>query len=178
MLFVLVGEGGSGKTFLQNKLVENGMGKVVTYTTRPIRADEINHIDYHFVSEKVFKRELLDKNLLIEHNIFNNWHYGFTLDGIDYENRDYVLIITPNGLETLHKKVGEKNIMSIYLKVYERERLLRLTKRGDDIDEIFRRVKADRLDFRGIEHRVSMVVNEREVDGIVPKLLAIGKSGV
>jgi guanylate kinase len=178
MLFVLVGESGAGKSRIQDKLMENGMGKIVTYTTRPIRADEINHIDYHFVSEKEFKRDLLDKNLLIEHAIYNDWHYGFTLDGIDYESRDFVLVITPKGLETLHKKVGEKNTLSIYLKVHERERLLRLTKRGDNIDEIFRRIVADRLDFKGIEKRVNMVVNEYEIDGLVPKLLAIRKSGV
>jgi guanylate kinase len=178
MLFAIVGESGSGKTRIQNKLMENGMQKIVTYTTRPRRADEINHIDYHFVSEKEFKRELLDKNLLIEHAIYNDWHYGFSLDGINYSNQDFVIVLTPSGLHKLHKTVGEKDILSIYLNVHERERLLRLTKRGDHIDEIFRRIMADRLDFKGIQRYVNMVVNEREVDGLVGKLLAINKRGV
>lgn len=178
MLFVLIGESGSGKSFIQKKLMENGMSKVVTYTTRPKRVNEINNIDYHFVSQKYFKNELLDKNLLLEHAIYNDWHYGFTLDGINYHERDFVLVCTPSGFEALRKKVGEKDVMSIYLNVHERERLVRLAKRGDNIDELMRRIIADRFDFRGIQHLVDMVVNEREVHDLVGKLLAINKRGV
>jgi guanylate kinase len=177
MLYVLVGESGSGKSRIQTRLMQGGMQKVVTYTTRPIRPDEINHVDYHFVSEKEFKKELLDKKILIEHAIYNDWHYGFTLEGIDYHSKDFVLVITPSGLTTLLKTVGPKDVMSIYLKVHERERLLRLTKRGDNIDEIFRRIMADRLDFKGIHHRVDVVVNEYEIDGYIPKLLATRNGG-
>lgn len=178
MLFVLIGESGSGKSTIQKKLMEQGMGKIVTYTTRPIRVNEINNIDYHFVSEKYFKNELLDKGLLLEHAVYNDWHYGYTLDGINYAERDFVLVCTPSGHEALRKKVGTKNVMSIYLNVHERERLIRLALRGDDIDEIFRRILADRIDFKGVHHTVDMVLNEREMDNLVGKLLAINKRGV
>jgi guanylate kinase len=178
MLIVLVGESGSGKSRIQYELIKNGLQKVVTYTTRPIRSDEINHVDYHFVTEKEFKRELLDKNLLLEYAIYNDWHYGFSLEGINYHDNDYVIVLTPNGLLTLRKKIGEKDVLSIYLNVHERERLLRLTKRGDNIDEIFRRIQSDRIDFKGVHHMTDMVVNEREIETLVPRLLAITKRGV
>ena len=178
MLFVLIGESGSGKSTIQKKLLENGMNKVVTYTTRPKRVDEINNIDYQFVSEKYFKYELLDKKVLLEHAVYNDWHYGYTLDGINYAEADFVLVCTPSGFEALRKKVGTKNVMSIYFNVHERERLMRLARRGDDIDEIFRRIVTDRIDFRGIQHSVDMVVNEREMHDLVGKLLAINKRGV
>lgn len=175
MLYVLVGESGAGKSREASRLASGGMQRIVTYTTRPIRADEINHVDYHFVNEKEFKKDLLDTNFLLEHAIYSHWHYGFTLEGIDYENSDWVLVCTPQGLRELYRKIGPKNVTSIYIKVHERERLLRLTKRGDDIDEIFRRIKADREDFKGVYTIVDVVVNEHEVDEFIVKLLATRK---
>jgi guanylate kinase len=171
LLYVLIGESGSGKTTVQSRMIEEGFKKVVTYTTRPKRPVEINHVDYHFVNEKEFKFELLDKKVLIEHAIYNDWHYGFTLEGINYHNEDYVIILTPQGYATLRKKIGEKDIMSIYIRTSERERLIRLAKRGDNIDEIMRRIIADRQDFKGVETVVDMVIEDADVSDVIRKIL-------
>jgi guanylate kinase len=171
LLLVLMGESGSGKDTILNQLIEHhNFKRVVTYTTRPKRPLEVNGVDYHFVSEKQFKNELLDKKVLLEHNVFNDWHYGFTLDGLDYENENYVLIITPSGFATLRKTLGEKNITSIYLDVHERERIIRLAQRGDDIDELMRRVKADRIDFSGIKNLVDITIKDDNLDRVVKKI--------
>lgn len=171
MLLVIIGESGSGKDTLAEKLMEEqGFKKVVKYTTRPKRLLEVDHVDYHFINGKQFKMELLDKNKLLHHEIYNDWHYGFTLDGVDYEGENFLVILTPTEFEQLRKKVGEKNVKSIYLEVHERERLIRLAKRGDNIDELMRRIIADRDDFKAVRHSVEIVIREDNFEEMYRKV--------
>ena len=48
-MIVLIGESASGKSSIERCLVEDyGYNKIVSYTTRPPRAGEVDGIDYHF----------------------------------------------------------------------------------------------------------------------------------
>ena len=53
---ILAGMSSSGKTYLSKKYSEEHKDSelIVTYTTRPMRSKEINHIDYHFVTDDEF----------------------------------------------------------------------------------------------------------------------------
>ena len=54
-MIVLVGESASGKSTIQNELVDYfGYEKIVTFTTRPQRKGEENGKDYYFVSDSEF----------------------------------------------------------------------------------------------------------------------------
>ena len=54
-MLILVGHSASGKTEIANELKRDyDMKKIITYTTRPIRVNEVNGIDYHFVTEEEF----------------------------------------------------------------------------------------------------------------------------
>ena len=54
-MIILVGASASGKSVVVKKMNELfGVEKIVTYTTRPMRVGEINHIDYHFVTQAEF----------------------------------------------------------------------------------------------------------------------------
>ena len=55
-MLVIVGPSACGKTQIVNHLIANyGYEKLVTYTTRPMRVNEVNHIDYHFISKEEFE---------------------------------------------------------------------------------------------------------------------------
>lgn len=68
LLFVLVGPGGAGKNTLMTILMQRlpTLQKLVTATTRNVRANEVEGIDHYFVSLERF-RELLIQGELLEH---------------------------------------------------------------------------------------------------------------
>lgn len=68
LLFVLVGPGGAGKNTLMTILMQRlpTLQKLVTATTRSIRAKEVEGIDHYFVSLERF-RELMIHGELLEH---------------------------------------------------------------------------------------------------------------
>ena len=55
-MVILAGKTCTGKTTLAENLVKRGMKKIVTYTTRPMRAGEADGIDYHFIKEPEFQK--------------------------------------------------------------------------------------------------------------------------
>jgi guanylate kinase len=68
LLFVLVGPGGAGKNTLITILTQRipTLQKLVTATTRSMRANEVEGIDHYFVSLERF-HELLAQGELLEH---------------------------------------------------------------------------------------------------------------
>ena len=67
MIIVLVGKTASGKTTVANELCKNhGYKRIITYTTRPMRENEIQDVDYHFISDEQF-------NEMVENNEFTEY---------------------------------------------------------------------------------------------------------
>lgn len=151
-MIVLCGKSGSGKNTIQNELVKLGMNRIVTYTTRPMRLGEIDGITYHFISEEEFLQKRESGFFLESTSYFTasgeEWFYGtnagdFTLNG--------VLILNPNGIKTLIKKLKKLyNAMIFYLDCSDAVLTHRLKQRGDDPVEVSRRLKADDKDFEDI----------------------------
>ena len=75
----LVGAGASGKDFLRKKFQTRGFKFGVSCTTRPIRDEETEGVDYYYKTEKEFQ-DLIDNDQLVEWQEFNNWNYGITAD--------------------------------------------------------------------------------------------------
>ena len=48
----IIGKNGSGKSYLANKLYNLGFKRNVGYTTRPIRDNEIDGLDYFFITQE------------------------------------------------------------------------------------------------------------------------------
>ena len=74
LMVVLSSPSGAGKTTLSKKIQQsdNSFKISVSHTTRKPRANEVDSVDYYFVSEKKFK-SLLDENAFYEHSkIFKN----------------------------------------------------------------------------------------------------------
>lgn len=154
-MIVLVGESASGKSSIERYLVDHyGYNKVVSYTTRQPRPNEVDGIDYHFISVDEFFN-LKEQGFFAETAVYNNWHYGTAKEDC---TDDKIAVLTPHGLRQIEKVDGIVTI-SFYINVPRRDRLIKILQRGDDIEEAYRRSLSDVGQFDGIADEVDYVIN-------------------
>ena len=157
-MIVIIGESASGKTTLQKKLIKNypQYKKIVTYTTRPKRENEIDGVDYHFVSVETFNN-MITNDMFVEYAQYRDWLYGTAKEDCINANDYSVVVLTPSGLRALKKL--NNDIISIYLYVDRRARLMSILNRGDNIDEAYRRNLSDVGQFDGVSQEVDYVID-------------------
>ena len=155
-LFCIIGKSGSGKdTVLTRILQENkSLTPVITYTTRPIRVNETDGVEYHFVSEETM-HALENEGKVIErrtyHTVCGDWHY-FTCT-IDLSgDTDHIMIGTADVADKLYQYYPPDDVVIIYLDLPDKERLLRCINResgqkNPNYTELCRRFIADEKDF-------------------------------
>lgn len=164
-LIVLVAESCAGKDTVLKILVEEyGIHRVVSHTSRPIRRNEVDGIDYYFVSQQEFM-EMQSENKFVETREYNTiqdgepsvWFYGVTKEelSLSLEETNAVIILDIQGLQHMKEYLGEENMVSFYLQVNQEERLRRAEARGDDMEEVLRRLADDKIKFAN----ASQVVN-------------------
>ena len=179
-IFVLLGESGSGKDTIAREVLNNNLSRVVTTTTRQIRENESEGIDYYFISEDDFKIKI-ENNEFIEFNKFKTWYYGLTKQSLLSNSHDNLLIIlNPKGLYSLIDYGANNNIQVIPIYIYcnERLRLIRTLQRNDNVDEVLRRVNTDRADFENIISIVAsnngyLVKNENSLEDAISDVKGI-----
>lgn len=154
-MIVLVGESASGKSSIEKNLVENhGFNKVVSYTTREPRQGEVDGVDYHFIDDATFY-ELECAGFFAETAMYNGWHYGTAKSDC---TDDKVAVLTPHGLRQVSKIKGI-NVISFYINVPRRDRLIKILQRGDNIEEAYRRSLSDVGQFDGIADEVNYMID-------------------
>ena len=158
-MIILVGASATGKSVVAKQLFEKyKIKKVVTYTTRPMRDGEVNHIDYHFVSKDDFINKM-NNDYFIETASYNNNYYGTAYEDI---SKDKVLIVEPNGANVYYDKLNDK-VAIYYLQASEAMRKERMQTRGDSLDNINKRLKSDEeyFDFSKFNH-IDLVVKTED----------------
>lgn len=81
---ILSGPSGVGKNQLLKQLLNDYakfFKKVVTYTTRSPRIDEVNGTHYHFVSRESFEHLVQRGDFFMEHSHVHSNRYGLPIDG-------------------------------------------------------------------------------------------------
>lgn len=173
-MIVLVGESASGKSSIEKYLVDNyGYSKVVSYTTRQPRKDEIDGLDYHFITKDEFL-ELKEKGFFAETAMYNGWYYGTAKK--DCTN-DKIAVLTPHGLRQI-SKLNDINVISFYINVPRRDRLIKILQRGDNIEEAYRRSLSDVGQFDGIEDEVDFVIDNVEYEKSIMEIAEEVKANV
>ena len=154
-LIVLVGDSASGKSSIAKELIESfDYKKLVTYTTRSPRKGEVDGIDYHFVDKDTMDKMITDK-AFFDIAQYAKWYYAAPTEPI---NQKTVVILTPIGFRRAKKQYGSR-IVSFYINVPRRDRLIKELQRGDDIEEAYRRNLSDVGMFDGIAEEVDYVIN-------------------
>ena len=134
---------------------------VVTATTRPRRADEIQGRDYLFVSKEEFAR-MIEENELIEYAIVYGDYKGIPKDQVRQalaSGRNVVLRIDVQGAETVRKLAPEA--LMIFLTTeneVELERRLR-DRKTETNDSLALRIATARKELQRLEAFDYVVVN-------------------
>ena len=171
----MIGKSGSGKDTLFNHLLKRDipcLEPVVTYTTRPRRANEQEGREYHFTDEKTLEALERDGRVIEKrtyHTVHGDWSYFICETDIKEQN-DYMLIGTPDVVEKLYERYDEDTVVVIYLELPDNERLLRCIGResqqtSPNYSEVCRRYLADEEDFSA--SRIAKYKNIFRVDSSV-----------
>lgn len=143
-MIVIIGASASGKTEISKTLVEKyNYKKLITTTTRPMRVNEVNHIDYHFITKEEFLKGLNNKEFL-EHTVYNGNYYGINKKDV---NDNALVIVDPNGANALIEQLNE-NTFVVYVKTKKSIRKTRMLNRQDDLKIIKQRLKNDDKVFK------------------------------
>jgi guanylate kinase len=138
---LILGKGAAGKDHLCRRFEKRGFTKSISYTTRPIRLNEKDGIDYHFISEEQFK-SMSDANAWQEQDCFRGWYYGTTKDSFEDNN---LFIKTPRVLAAM-KPEDRAQCFVIYLNPPKDIIRKRLEYRND-ADDVERRIRTDEEAF-------------------------------
>lgn len=153
---------------------------MITYTTRPMRKGEIQDKTYHFISDEEFLKKK-EEDFFLEYNEFNTvddiWRYGSAKEDYLNATNDTVIILTPSGLSALKVYIARQkadiDIIPIYIYANNNTIGKRLKKRGDKKEEADRRIKADNVDFDGVQNVVDRIFynnNTNDLDEVVKKI--------
>lgn len=159
MLIVLIGKTASGKSTLQDMLVNEGYEKIVTYTTRPKRRGEKDGVDYNYITQQEFM-DKVEAGFFAEYNVFHtekgDWYYGSAIEDYDCKDKEKVIILTPSGLTNIREQGFD--VFSIY--IYSNQATIeeRLIARKDNKSEAARRMAADNVDFANAQNIVNKIV--------------------
>ena len=184
MIIVLLGKMATGKdtviNIIRNKITN--MPTLISHTTRPKRRGEINGKDYYFVDNKTFE-SMIERGEFIEFRSYRPangdlWYYGLTKKEIS-DNALSIVILDPIGYEALTSYFGKENVIGILLEANEETIYNRAVSRnGDSIEEINRRIEDDNIRFDKFKkkhlecHRV-FNNNGRDINDVVDEIMKI-----
>lgn len=178
LLIVISGPSGVGKDAVIDRMKERKLPFhfVVTAATRKPRADEVNGVDYIFVSHDEFA-EMIEKGELLEHAIVYNDYKGIPKSQVRQaldSGKDVVMRLDVQGAETIRKLCPDA--LLIFLNAQsEQELILRLQLRKTETPEGLKlRIATAKQEFTRIQAFDYVVTNkENELDETVDIINAI-----
>lgn len=158
-IFYIMGKSSSGKDTIYRKLLQEeefGFCTLVPYTTRPMRSQEKNGVDYFFTDEAGLER-IRREGRLIElrsyHTVHGIWNYFTVDDGqLDLAHGNYLLIGTLESYTAMQRYFGPDALVPVLIDLDDGVRLQRALDREKAQDEpkyaeMCRRFLADADDF-------------------------------
>jgi len=164
IMLILSSPSGAGKTTITKKIQQKYQSfKIsVSHTTRKPRTNEVDGVDYNFISENEFK-ELINKNEFYEYaKIFENYYgtHKKTIDDLSKTN-DIIFDIDWQGTKQL-STFKELKLIKIFLIPPDKKELKkRLIKRNQNTpEEIEKRFKAFDDDVKKWKDYDYVLINE------------------
>lgn len=155
-IFYLMGKSASGKDTIYEALLADSalqLSALIPWTTRPIRAREMEGVEYHFTDEEGLKA-LEAQGRVIEQRTYQTEHGPWTYFTVDEGTSDGDLLGIGTLESYLHLRAyyGEGRVVPIYVEVEDGIRLGRALKReckpgNHRYEELCRRFLADQKDF-------------------------------
>ena len=121
-LVVLSAPSGAGKSSLLNNVISqhHDIGLTISHTTRDIRPNEKNNIDYYFISKEKFQAMINEEEFIEFAEVHGNF-YGTTKKEIDEKNLFYPDLsrCTDNGAMIAFAASEKLNFQHFYIQPLE-----------------------------------------------------------
>lgn len=148
-VIAICGKSASGKDTLLRYTIMNYMWlhKIINCTTRPLRENEVDGKNYHFLSLEEFAHKDAVEGKMIEVTKFREWYYGTSIEDLSLDEIN-IGVFNPAGIYALMQR-EDVDLYVVQVVASDKTRLLRSLTREDnpDVDEIVRRYLADKEDF-------------------------------
>ena len=123
-IFYFMGKSSTGKDTIYRQILSDNklkLRKIVPYTTRPIRANEEEGREYHFITEQDVERMQAEGRIieLRSYNTFHGtWKYMTVDDGrVKLDKHSYIMIGTLEAYQKVAEYYGEENVVPILIVV-------------------------------------------------------------
>jgi len=181
-ILVVSGPSGSGKSSVVKEFlkVDPSFDISISYTTRPMRHNEVNGRDYYFVSEDTFK-EMIGKSEFVEWAKVHDNYYGTSkteLERITSSGKNVILEIDVKGAESV-KNIFRDMVVTVFIIPESFKTLeLRLASRATDSDDVIaKRLKNAKEEIEKITLYDYVIINrDGMLEEAVESLVAICKA--
>ena len=181
LLIVISGPSGVGKDTVIQRMKERKLPFhfVVTATTRPPRSNEVNGVDYFFVSHDEFA-EMINQGELLEYAIVYNDYKGIPKQQVRQaleSGQDVVMRIDVQGASTIRELCLDA--LMIFLTTQDEQEMVRrlIARKTETPEGLNLRIATARQELKRIVEFDYVVVNrEDQLDDAVDTILAIIQS--
>lgn len=176
-IIILSAPSGSGKSTIIKELMVNPELKLdfsISATSRKPRGEEKHGVEYFFMTEEEFKRNVAEGNFVEWEEVYPGICYGTLVSEVNRitdKGNNLIMDIDVKGALSIKKRYG-KNAISIFIMPPDKETLEhRLRNRGTDSEETIRKRLqkseyemgfAEKFDYVVINDNLQVAVNEVE----------------
>lgn len=183
-VLIISAPSGSGKTTITKFLLSQNLNLVfsVSACSRKKRKNEIDGVDYHFLTNKEFKQRIQNKDFLEWEEVYRNSFYGTLKNEVAANiksGRNVIFDIDVKGALSL-KEFFKKDSLAIYIDVpsniIEKRLRDRKTETEKSINKRLKKIKQEGVyknKFDSIILNIDLQKSKKEVAAIVKEYLQI-----
>ena len=183
-VIIISAPSGSGKTTITKFLLSQNLNLVfsVSACSRKKRKNEIDGVDYHFLTNKEFKQRIQNKDFLEWEEVYKNSFYGTLKNEVEANiksGRNVIFDIDVKGALSL-KEFFKKDSLAIYIDVpsniIEKRLRDRKTETEKSINKRLKKIKQEGVyknKFDSIILNIDLKKSKKEVAAIVKEYLQI-----
>ncbi|HIP14087.1 MAG TPA: guanylate kinase [Sulfurimonas autotrophica] len=176
-VLVLSGPSGAGKSSLIHKIIDD-IGECyfsISTTTRPMREGEVDGVDYYFVDEEEFKKEI-EEDQFLEYALVHGNYYGTSLKPVKkalLEGKLVIFDIDVQGNSAINSRLGDITTSVFITPPTLSELKRRLQNRRTDPQEVIdRRVDMAKREIQRVSEYEYLLIND-DLDTAAEKLRLI-----
>ncbi len=177
LLIVVSGPSGCGKSTLDQLIIKKRKNIVMSIsdTTRAIRGQEVNGVDYNFISPEQFKENIKNDKYLEYAMVYTDKYYGTPIDNVEMNLKKGIDVILEIDIEGA-RKVNEKRKDAVFIFIMPpsmkvlKDRLV--SRKTESKDQIIERFKTAYKEINELSKYNYVIVNDN-IDDALNKMDAI-----